>query len=63
VLPAPCTAAKIEGRRYTDVIQFRDDVRLTFNNCRIFNPPGAALPPAAACAAVACLGMGGAWGA
>ena len=56
----PRTAAKIEGRRYTDVIQFRDDVRLTFNNCRIFNPPGALLCVlrmlgAAAAVAAACL--------
>lgn len=32
--------AKIDGRRYNNVYEFRDDVRLTFNNCRIFNPPG-----------------------
>lgn len=31
---------KIEQRRYNNVYEFRDDVRLTFNNCRIFNPPG-----------------------
>ncbi|KAL4421258.1 hypothetical protein ABPG75_010549 [Micractinium tetrahymenae] len=31
---------KVEQRRYNNVYEFRDDVRLTFNNCRIFNPPG-----------------------
>lgn len=38
-------AAKIDGRRYNNVYEFRDDVRLTFNNCRIFNPPGEQPPP------------------
>ena len=32
--------AKLERRKYTDVYQFRDDMRLVFNNCRLFNPPG-----------------------
>eukprot|EP00887_Chlorella_sp_A99_P005831 scaffold1.g5831.t1 len=32
--------SKLERRKYTDVYQFRDDVRLVFNNCRQYNPPG-----------------------
>lgn len=40
-VPPPPAAAKVEGRRYSTVYEFRDDMRLTFNNCRIFNPPGA----------------------
>ncbi len=46
---APClpAAAKIDGRRYNNPLEFRDDVRLTFNNCRIFNPPGEAAAAAA----------------
>lgn len=28
------------GVFYTDIRAFRDDVRLTFDNCRAFNPPG-----------------------
>jgi hypothetical protein len=44
LMPARCltgrAAGKVEQRRYNNVYEFRDDVRLTFNNCRIFNPPG-----------------------
>ncbi|KAI3423977.1 hypothetical protein D9Q98_009811 [Chlorella vulgaris] len=32
--------AKNENRLYKTIYELRDDVRLTFNNCRIFNPPG-----------------------
>lgn len=31
---------KLDGRQYSDPYQFRDDVRLVFENCRSFNPPG-----------------------
>jgi hypothetical protein len=35
------TAENVDsGRFYNDIRAFRDDVRLTFDNCRAFNPPG-----------------------
>lgn len=30
----------LEAQLYSDVFAFRDDVRLCFENCRTFNPPG-----------------------
>ncbi|KFM27509.1 putative pleiotropic drug resistance protein 2 [Auxenochlorella protothecoides] len=31
---------KLDHRRYSSLLEFRDDVRLIFANCRQFNPPG-----------------------
>lgn len=43
-LPTACLrllpAGKLDRRKYSDVYAFRDDVRLVFNNCRDYNPPG-----------------------
>ena len=41
--PAPtCAAGKLSAtpRGYSSPLEFRDDVRLVFGNCRLFNPEG-----------------------
>ena len=40
--PRSFSAGKLSAtpREYSTPYQFRDDVRLVFDNCRLFNPPG-----------------------